>query len=336
MIRIKIDKFHWPILGHGQIKKYLQSSIVSNKLSHAYLFHGPESTGKLLMAYYLTASLLCQSKSDKKPCQQCSICHQTKKNICADFTVVKKEKDKKNISIRQIRELQHKLSFNSFLTKYKTIIIDDAELMTEEASNALLKTLEEPHLNTIFVLIVKDKEMLLPTVISRCQNISFNLIPLYKIENWLISLGKNKKEAKIIAHFANGRPGLANNFFNNSTLLNEQNERIDILLSIIKGGLNEKFNVIKNFLNEGKEPNISKRIDKNLDSWLNFFRDILLVKNQSSNISNISSKNKMLYLIKKYNQKQVIEIINQIVVSKKLLWRSVNPRLILENLVLII
>ncbi len=336
MVQIKIDKFHWPILGHGQIKKYLQSSIVNNKLSHAYLFFGPESTGKLLMAYYLTASLLCQSKSDKKPCQQCIICCQIEKNICADFTVVKKEKDKKNISIRQIRELQHKLSFNSFLTKYKTILIDDAELMTEEASNALLKTLEEPHLNTIFVLIVKNKEMLPSTVISRCQNISFNLIPLYKIENWLISLGKNKNEAKTIAHLANGRPGLASNFLNNSTLLNEQNERIDILLSIIKGGLNEKFNIIKNFCNEGKEPNINKRIDMNLDSWINFFRDILLVKNQSSNISNISSKNKILYLIKKYNQKQVIEIINQIVISKKLLWRSVNPRLILENLVLII
>lgn len=336
MAPIKIDKFHWPILGHGQIKKYLQTSIVSNKLGHAYLFYGPESTGKLLMAHYLTASLLCQSISDKKPCQQCTICRQIKKNICADFTVIKKEKDKKNISIKQIRELQHKLSFSSFLTKYKTIIIDDSELMTEEANNALLKTLEEPHLNTIFVLIVKNKKMLPPTIISRCQNISFNLIPLYKIENWLISLGKNKKEAKVIAHLANGRPGLASDFFNNSILLSEQKERIDILLSIIKGGLNEKFNIIKNLFYDGRELNISKRIDKDLDSWLIFFRDILLVKNQSSVISNISFKNKILYLMGKYNQKKIIEIISQIIVSKKLLWQSVNPRLILENLVLII
>jgi len=324
--------FRWPILGHSQIKKYLQSSIVNDKLNHAYLFYGPANTGKFLMATYLAASLLCQSDNDKKPCQHCTACKQISKKINTNLLIVKKDKDKKNISIKQIRTIQQKLSLKSFLSEYKIIIIDEAEVMTEEAANALLKTLEEPHAKTIFILVAKNKEILPDTISSRCQTLSFNLIPTYQIENWLITLGKSKKDAQIIAHFANGRPGLANILLSNNLLLEEREARINKLIAIINGDLNQKFHNIAIILDEKRGINPNKNISDILEAWLYFFRDMLLIKNKSSKITNILFKSRINQLIKKYPQEKIIKVIHQINQSKKLVGQSVNPRLILENL----
>lgn len=327
-------KFHWPILGHGQIKKYLQSCILNKTLAHAYLFNGPHQVGKFLTAQYLAGSTMCSSSSEKRPCHQCNSCLQLAKNIHTDVTIIEKEKDKDNITINQIRELQHKLSLRSFLTDYKVAIINGAEEMTEEAMNALLKTLEEPTAKTIFILITQTKELLPLTIVSRCQSLTFKIIPSYQIENWLISRGENKEKVKLVARLANGRPGLANILLADNSLLEQRLDKINYLLEIISADLHRRFKIINNIVDYYIHKEDARQL---LDSWISLFRDIILVNNHSSSyIINHPFKEKVGVLTKKYPDTTLIKIIDEISQSKEILSKSIKPQLVLENLALTI
>ena len=219
----KPQKSDWPIIGHQGIVKFLQKSIINNKVAHAYLFCGLEHLGKRTVAEYFAASLLANlresatnfPKRRPKPAATREILHEsTLANLREstttianlheyttnntndireirgkfvnirdvnirdlkrhpDFYEIKKEEDKKNISIEQIRKLREKLGLRAFLGEYKVALIDEAESMTEEANNALLKTLEEPSEKTVIILITTNARSLPQTIVSRCQIIRF-------------------------------------------------------------------------------------------------------------------------------------------------------------------
>lgn len=327
--------FHWPVLGHSGVKEYLQSSIMISKLSHAYLFYGPKNIGKNLITKYFTLSLFCQAQnSEKKPCQSCANCNQINKNIHPDVIIINKDDDKKNINIKQIRLIQQKLSLKSFLISYKIAIIDGAESMTEEASSALLKTLEEPHPKTIFILISDNINNVTSTVTSRCQPISFNLVPSYVIENWLIAKGEEKRNAKIITQMSSGRPGLANSIIENRSIISEKNNRIDLLIKIMSMKLPEKFFEIEKMVNKKENKLNTENTNLLLDEWLFFFRDLLIIKNNSLNITNLSKIEKIKKISNTSKKSYLIFLIDKIVESKKMINSSVNSRLVFENLAL--
>ncbi|MBU0963654.1 DNA polymerase III subunit delta' [Patescibacteria group bacterium] len=327
------EKFHWPILGHQQIKYYLQLNIEDKAFSHAYLFYGPNDTGKFSMAYHFTAALLCESKNSKKPCNNCNSCDQIKKNIHPDVTIVQVQEKKQKISINQIRELQHKLSMRSFLTDYKVAIINNAELMTEESSNALLKTLEEPTNNTIFILISEHKDLLPATIQSRCQLFQFHLIPNTQIENWLILHEATKKDAKIIAHFSEGRPILAQKVKDNKFIIEQRNSRLVQLTIILKSNFNDKFQII-NQLNKQASSANKQFYTELIRDWMTFFRDMLLLKNNNKNIYNITVKDQIVKIMYKFSNAAIINIINKLRTSNQALDQQANPKLVIENLVL--
>jgi len=214
-------KFNWSILGHRSIVWYLQHSILSNRLNHAYLFIGPSSVGKTSVAECFISSLLCQATHHQKdnkvkvyPCKECQSCQQYFKNLHPDIFLVelqsneKTQKENKNISIDQIRTLQNKLSKRSFLNSYKVAVIFNAELMTIEAGNSLLKTLEEPSKETIIILITSDINKIPDTVISRCQTVKFLPVSRDEILKYIVKKGVDKQKANMLASLASGRPGI--------------------------------------------------------------------------------------------------------------------------------
>lgn len=324
--------FSWPILGHSQIKKYLQRSIKSNSIAHAYLFNGPRDVGKVQIANLFIMSLICKSKFNK-PCNECTSCKQFKKNIYPDVLVIDKEESKQNISIDQIRELQQKLSLKSFLTEYKIAIIKNSDTMNEQASNALLKTLEEPTKKTILILLTENKNNLPDTILSRCQILNFNLVPIFQIENWLIAQGVSKRESKIIAHSSNGRPNLAKLLVNDKSYFENQKDAIKFLLELMKNKkINDKFLLIeKNIPKKNEEK--QKLLMFTLNQWEYFVRDIVLAKSSNLNaISNYYFKETIIKLSDVLKSKDLVKLLLNIYKSKKLLSSSVNPKLIFENL----
>ena len=331
-----IDKsekvFSWSLLGHSYIKSYLQRSIESSNISHAYLFYGPNYLGKANLAELFCMSLICKSKT-KKPCYKCIFCKQYKKNTHPDVSIIDIEDDKNSITIHQIRELQQKLSLKSFLTNYKIVIIKNSDSMTEQASNALLKTLEEPFINTVFVLLTENKDKLPKTILSRCQVLNFNLVPTFQIENWLITQGIAKREAKILSHSSNGRPGLVDIYLNKKGYLDNQKNVIKTLLEIIKNkNVNERFLLIDKIIPKKNDDKV-KILMFILNQWEYFIRDIILAKNDNINIiSNYYFKDSIIRLSQSLKSNNLTTLLLNIYQSKKLLLGSVNPKLIFENL----
>lgn len=195
------------IIGHSHNIKVLQRSIERDRLHHAYIFSGPEGIGKRLAALSLAKALNCLEVMGDF-CGRCISCRKIEAGNHPDVKVV--EPDGQLIKIDQIRELQNDLQFRPFEGKKRVFIIDKADRMGLSASNSLLKTLEEPPKDSIIVLITANFHSLLPTVVSRCQRLSFSSLPITAVEKML--LGKNgidSNAAHIIAAISEGSIGKA-------------------------------------------------------------------------------------------------------------------------------
>lgn len=164
------------IKGQEQAIHILQRAIQTDHIAHAYLFTGPEGVGKKKTALAMAQYLNCAQKdaATMQSCEQCPSCIQARTGSQPDIIVL--EPDGNSIKIEQIRTLLNKISLRSYESIYKVIILNDAHLMTEQAANCLLKTLEEPTNNTIFLLITSQVQNLPITILSRCQQIQFQAL----------------------------------------------------------------------------------------------------------------------------------------------------------------
>ena len=167
----RIDLDFDNIIGNENIKELLKSSIKTNNLVHSYMFVGPDGVGKKLFAEVFSKMILCENQDDS--CNTCSSCIRFNGNNHPDFMVVDSE-DGKSIKIGQIRLLQEKIAEKPIVSNKKVYIINNADLMTVEAQNCLLKTLEEPPEYAVLILVLSNESKLLNTIKSRCTKIAFN------------------------------------------------------------------------------------------------------------------------------------------------------------------
>lgn len=183
--------------------KNLVASVERKRLAHALLFIGPSGLGKEELAIDFAKFLLCKNPMREQSCGECKSCHLFSLQHHSDIKVVSPEEPSKAIKVDQIREI------NSFIRKsahqggYKVVIINSAQNMNLSASNALLKSLEEPGDNTQFILIAQQAHQLLPTIISRCQQVTF-VTPHVDIANqWLI---EQQYHDQVALEFSSGAP----------------------------------------------------------------------------------------------------------------------------------
>lgn len=162
------------LIGNEEIKQILQNTVKSNKISHSYMFIGQVGIGKTLFAKEFAKMILCQNNTNNKTCNKCKSCIEMENNSNPDFTLIQPINSK--IKIEQIRELQSKILEKPIISNKKVYIIKDADTMTQEASNCLLKTLEEPPEYITIILIGANESMFLNTIRSRCTKILFRKI----------------------------------------------------------------------------------------------------------------------------------------------------------------
>lgn len=171
------------IIGNEKIKNMLDESINNNNILHSYIFIGQVGIGKYLIAEEFAKGILCQG-SDKKPCGMCKSCIEFEGKNNPDFLVI--NPDGNSIKINQIRVMNEKIFEKPVISNRKVYIINDAEYMTKEAQNSLLKTLEEPPEYAIFILICNQKGKILTTIQSRCMNIDFVNLSSEQIKQYCI------------------------------------------------------------------------------------------------------------------------------------------------------
>lgn len=158
------------IIGNKQNKEILNQIINNNNVAHSYMFIGKDSIGKMIFAKKFAKAILCEDTI--KPCNNCKSCIEFDTSNNPDFTII--EPDGNAIKIDQIRELVKKVYEKPIVSNKKVYIINDSNLMTKEAQNSLLKTLEEPPEYVTIILIASNENLFLPTIKSRCTKIIFN------------------------------------------------------------------------------------------------------------------------------------------------------------------
>ena len=191
------------IIGNDKIKNELTNLVKQNKYSHSYIFHGTEGIGKKLIAKEFAKMILCLGK--EKYCNTCKSCLEFLSNNNPDFYEI--IPDGNNIKIEQIREMQKKVVEQPIISKNKVYIIDNADLMTREAQNCLLKTLEEPPEFVTIILIGSNESNFLSTIKSRCTILRFENIEPSKIEKYLKEKFSIQEVPKSIIEAANGSIG---------------------------------------------------------------------------------------------------------------------------------
>lgn len=195
------------VCGQDGITDILKYEVANNRLSHAYLFCGSRGTGKTSCAKILAKAVNCENPINGNPCNCCESCRSIDAGIATD--VIEMDAASNN-GINDVRDMQDEIAFTPALLKYRVYIIDEVHMMSGQAFNALLKTLEEPPTYVIFILATTENHKLPTTIVSRCQRFDFRRIATDVIISRLLEISKNEgieiteDAARIIARVSRG------------------------------------------------------------------------------------------------------------------------------------
>lgn len=178
------------VVGQQQVVSSLKSAILKKRVHHAYLFTGPRGIGKTSLARIFSKALNCEKGSTITPCGKCSYCVEITKGTSLDVIEID---GASNRGIDEVRALRESVKLSTVSARYKIYIIDEVHMLTQEAFNALLKTLEEPPAHVKFIFATTHPQKILPTILSRCQKFQFNLLSLEDITKKLESIVKQEK-----------------------------------------------------------------------------------------------------------------------------------------------
>src|SRR5512143_1191784 len=198
----------WPVIGHEWAVLSLDRAVADDRPAHAYLISGPPHIGKTTLARSLALALNCRSSNAARPCGQCRSCQLINAGKHPDVQQI--EPDGARVKIDQVRALQHDLALRPVEGRYRVAIFDQFEVATTEAQNALLKTLEEPPDYVVLIVLASDSEWLLPTIVSRCQQVPLRPLTITQVREALIkNWGVESQQANLLAHLSGGRLGWA-------------------------------------------------------------------------------------------------------------------------------
>ncbi|PIR05494.1 hypothetical protein COV56_02640 [Candidatus Kuenenbacteria bacterium CG11_big_fil_rev_8_21_14_0_20_37_9] len=324
--------FKWPVIGHKKIIDYLQNIILQNRVNHGYLFYGQSGLGKCMVAEYFARSLFCLS-DNIRPCGACSHCVQLEKGIHADVIYLRRDEEKKNIAIEQVREAREKLQRGSFLNSYKMVIVEDLNAFSSSACSAILKILEEPAGKTVFLFIAKNLANIPKTIISRVHAIEFLPVAVSEIEKYLIGAGETKEQAYELSRLSAGFPSKIINFARHKQALVDKKEKIRQIISDLLGDLNDRFDLVERLAGQNKSERARIDADNFLDDLLILVRDCFLLKNMCADkIANVWLGDVLVDICGKYDNIRLVAILEKIKKTQEDIAKNVNLKLALENL----
>jgi DNA polymerase-3 subunit delta' len=294
----------------------------------------------MTLALNLAQALNCEE--DGTPCGQCISCQKIVSGRHADVQIVgltgngnlAEGKLRAEIGIDQIREIQHSTSLPPFEGKYRVIIVEGAELLSTEAANCLLKTLEEPVGDVLFILLTTNERLLPATVVSRCQRLELFPLAATEVEAALTgSWDIEPQKAKLLARLSHGCLGWALSAALDDGLLQQRADRMDRLLDIISGDYDGRFAYANQLAAQFSQNRAL--VQGVLDLWIDWWRDLLLVKvGYSEAITNIDQLGRLVEVAEEYTLVEIRAVITGIQTAGDQLRQNANPRLVLEVLML--
>ena len=322
------------VVGHKNIIQYIGNAVKTDKVSHAYILNEEKGSGKKLLASLFAMSLQCQDREeDGDACGKCQSCKQAMNNNQPDIIKVTHEKPN-TISIDDIREqVNHDIVIKPYSSRYKIYIIADADMMTVQAQNAILKTIEEPPEYAVIMLLTENAETLLPTIRSRCvmlklRNIKDQLVKKYLMEQMEIPDYK----ADVCVAFAQGNMGKAIMLATSEHFNEIKEEAVHLLRNINEMDLSDLIEAVKRCMSYKLE------ISDYMDVIAIWYRDVLIYK-ATRNVDRVVFSDQLKYIKDRANKSSYegIEIIlDALEKAKARLKANVNFELTMELLLLTI
>lgn len=320
------------IVGHDKIKEHLKNAIQMDKISHAYILNGAQGIGKKTIASVFAKTVQCE-EGKSEPCGKCHSCIQAESGNQPDIIWVKHEKPA-SIGVEDVRlQINSDILIKPYSSRYKVYIIDEAEKMTVQAQNALLKTIEEPPAYGIIILLTTNADSFLPTILSRCVTLNLKPLSNKEIETYLMTKEQIPDyKARFAAAFAQGRLGRAIDIATSSDF-NEIKDRVIHLLKYINEmELTEVIDAVR----DAAEHKLD--IENYIDFMMMWYRDVLIYK--STNDANLVIFKDELKYIRKDATDRSYDGLNRILkamdVAKIRLAANVNFELAMELMMLTI
>ena len=329
----------WTIFGQDHLLKRLEPTLQQRRQSHAYLLSGPPHVGKMAMAINLSQAVNCL-EGPGAPCGTCTQCTRIAAGLHADISILvpgqgeEGRSPKTVIGIDAIKELIHRVSLNPYEGSSSVVIIDGAESMSDDAANALLKTLEEPPPQVMFLLLTANEGAVLPTIRSRCQ--SMVLVPLSRdamVQRLVSGHQTTPEQAEHLFRLSRGCLGWAIGALDDAQVLEQRQADLEKMQETLDAGLETRFT----YANEiatlfGSDRDAAKDL---LALWLRWWRDLLLIKEGAEEfLHNADYSDSLRNQASGLSTAEIVQFINRLMQTLSNLDSNVNPRLAMEVMML--
>lgn len=321
------------VVGNAQAQAVLERALASEQLRHAYLLHGPEGVGKRTLALAFAQAVLClrRQPGESEACGECASCRKLLHGNHPDLAIIEPEDDKRWLSVKLLREMQHLASLAPTESAHRIFILPDVDYDLQEATaNTLLKTLEEPPEGVIIVLLAVEPDALLPTILSRCQLIALRPLTTEEIsqalrERWSVA----PDAAARLAGLANGRLGWALRAHERPDEQAEREQLLDRLIALVAAPTDERMRVAATL---GAD-NAAARAT--LDQWISWWRDVTLAANGAhALLSSGAARREAERLGVAVGPERARAFLDALLAALASMDINANPRLTLENLAL--
>ncbi|KGX85459.1 DNA polymerase III subunit delta' [Pontibacillus litoralis] len=321
----------WAKMGRLQpkVSKMLTNSIQKDRVAHAYLFQGSKGTGKLSVSLLFAKSFLCTNRNGVEPCQECKNCIRIESGNHPDVHLIQPEGQ--SIKKEQILHLQKEFTYTGLESNQKVYIIENAEKMTTNAANRLLKFLEEPSKETVAMLLTENGQSLLDTIRSRCQILAFQPLNPENMRQRLIEENMTETTARLMS-------ALTNNLEEAITLSQDEwfaNARklVIQLIEVLQNKPSEALLFINNqWMDHFKDRDA---LQQGLNLLMIWFKDIVYehVENDAA-IVFINEKERIQKSTYHWSKQQATSALTYILEAKRKLVANVHPTLVMEQLTL--
>lgn len=317
------------IIGHKQVITQLCLMQQEDRIPHAMLFCGTDGVGKFLVAEALAAAILCHAPVHNQACGHCKACRALAAGTHPDFFQIQPESETKAapaIRIEAVRKLQEEIARIPLLSERRVVIMQEADKMNEAAANCLLKTIEEPSGQIVFILLTSRPSALLDTIISRCMRVEFGILQPEELVAILHQQGIEEPLAGKLASIADGSVSKAL-AMQDEELLNLQTQAFDLASAADTLGVEQLLQLAKEMSSHSREK---------LIQWLGFlamiYRDLLMLYSGSGlPLYNQSDIDRLSSLLNKYHQQELLQLLQLVQDYQKRLGSNVNTQLCLEG-----
>ena len=322
------------IIGHEPQKEFLQNSVRKNRISHAYLFSGPEGVGKKLVAIGFAKLINCAEGGTENLDCECVSCAKIEKGLNPDVLVFGYPGEK-TIKVGHVRQdIERLIHLAPYENPYKVFIIDDAQRMNFNAQNAFLKTLEEPPPNSVIILITTLADLLMPTIRSRCQSVVFQPLETRQVKSFLEKEKTEGNDSELVSRISGG--SISRALGTDEDYLRKRTEYVDCVMAVDSKKPLTLFDSVERIQKDvkGGGPEELKTVFDILSTWL---RDSVILKTSGKKEEVVNTD--LIEQLSEYSEKRdVSELLGKFAALEETMARisenNANVEVSLENLLL--